>query len=348
MDENEPQSWNNRLSKSWLLLGLVPLLVYGGYYTVLDAVRTSEIEFAIVPLDQFSKIAASEAQLRYFWVSAFALSAAISIAVACAACLALHRMVNPRDRLWVFGLLAVIVLLVVLSETGILGSSNRWYQYLGNVGEYTPPPIKPQLCEPGGLYCVLFHERPAELGSINLISLLHSGLNIVIGGGALALGAVTLVMIYTLSSPPKGAPLNVRAAASAKALRQQHTFLQLAAGVFIFALIAMVSWMYWPTPYLLGDAARTDYQNLLVGSAILQGVGYSLGIAATYLPAAFILRQRIESLEEEAATKGEDLENWLSERGLAIAPLNQLRDIATLLLPAILSAVPALEKLWGG
>jgi hypothetical protein len=47
--------------------------------------------------------------------------------------------------------------------------------------------------------------------------------------------------------------------------------------------------MYWPMPFLADDATRDAYRQLVVGAAVLQGVGYSLGIAAIYLPPALLL-----------------------------------------------------------
>ncbi len=107
----------------------------------------------------------------------------------------------------------------------------------------------------------------------------------------------------------------------------------------------MLAWMHWPLPFLASDAVRGDYRDLLVANALLQGTAYSLGIAAIYLPAAMLLRRRIADLSEATP---DATPTWLSEQGLETRPLDQLRQLATMLLPAIISVLPALEKLWSG
>lgn len=105
----------------------------------------------------------------------------------------------------------------------------------------------------------------------------------------------------------------------------------------------MLAWMHWPLPFLASDAVRGDYRDLLVANALLQGTAYSLGIAAIYLPAAMLLRRRIADLAE---TTPDAAPTWLREQGLEAQPFDQLRQMATVLLPAIVGILPALEKLW--
>ena len=40
----------------------------------------------------------------------------------------------------------------------------------------------------------------------------------------------------------------------------------------------MLTWMHWPLLYLADDASRAAYRELLLGNALVQGVGYGLGL----------------------------------------------------------------------
>ncbi len=98
-----------------------------------------------------------------------------------------------------------------------------------------------------------------------------------------------------------------------------------------------------PLPYLADDATRDAYRELLVGNALVQGTGFSLGLASLYLPPALILDNRIADL---ADTCPEGEHDWLKKAGLETRPFDQLRQLAMVLLPTLLGLVPNLEKLW--
>ena len=152
-------------------------------------------------------------------------------------------------------------------------------------------------------------------------------------------------MILTLARSEVVTP-EQRAAQLARALARQRGYLMLSATVYVFALVAMLSWMYWPLPFLADDSVRADYRQLVVGAAVLQGIGYSLGIAAIYLPPALLLRLRAERLADAASGKGKTAEAWLRDQGLDSQPLDQLRQVAALLMPTLVSLLPALNELW--
>ena len=84
----------------------------------------------------------------------------------------------------------------------------------------------------------------------------------------------------------------------------------------------------------------------MVGAAVLQSVGYSLGIAAIYLPPALLLRRRVVALAGETADDAAGAETWLREKGLETQPLDQLRQAAAMLMPVLVSILPALTELW--
>jgi len=84
--------------------------------------------------------------------------------------------------------------------------------------------------------------------------------------------------------------------------------------------------------------------ELLVGSAIIQGVAYTLATAAVYVPPAVLLRQRVGQMVEEAITgkTAVSADKWLRERGLHFQPIEEFRQFLAVLLPTLVSMFPAL------
>jgi hypothetical protein len=78
----ESSSAGKTFDRRYLLLGLVPAVVYVLFYVVLHKARPTGIEFPIVAATDSPGIAALEAHYRYLWISAFLLSGAASLAVA--------------------------------------------------------------------------------------------------------------------------------------------------------------------------------------------------------------------------------------------------------------------------
>ncbi|MBK8174204.1 MAG: hypothetical protein IPK66_02570 [Rhodospirillales bacterium] len=313
-----------------LLLALVPAAVYVLLYWVLNVTRATSIGFAILDAQAFGDVAAAEAHYRYLWVSAFLLSCAVSLAVAVNCAFSLWASTPPRERRFIFTVLAAIAVLFIAIESvpGIPGQE-RWYAEMGE-----------------GLYRSIFGRLPARPDGDALLRLLDVGLDLTKAFGAVALVLITTALIVTLAQNASATTPERRAEQFARALARQRTYLQQGTAVYVFALIAMLSWMYWPMPFFADEATRVAYRQLIVGTAVLHGVTYSLGIAAIYLPPAVLLYCRIASLAGEAAGPREGASDWLRDNGLAMQPLDQLRQIAAMLLPAFVSVLPAISDLW--
>jgi hypothetical protein len=324
------------LDRRYLLLVLVPVIAYVLVaYVVLDATRRDDVVFRIIPADAFASVAAAEARYRSFWVTAFLLSAATSLAVATSAALGLGRLRLARDRGLILALIAGIALASIAVETlGPLRGDNRWYDDLGRVVLADG--------ETRSLFRALFLSPPTGLAATSTLHLLDTGLDVVKVLGAIALTLVGFGLVLTLAEPLRPEPAERRAARLALDLSRQKELLQHGATVYVLAIVAMLAWMHWPLPYLADAAVRAEYRDLLVANGLLQGTAYSLGIAAIYLPAAMLLRRRIADLAESAPGSAAD---WLHENGLETRPFDQLRELATVLLPAIIGILPVLEKL---
>lgn len=336
------------LDRRFLLLALVPVAVYMLVaYVILDVIRRDDVTFAIIAADTFPTVAAAEARYRSFWATAFLLSAAVSLAVAVSIVLDIWRLRLARDRWLILGLIVVGIIATAAIETiDSLRGATRWYDSLGLIGpaaSQSDAALQANAIEPRGLFRTVFQAPPEGVAGEATLPLLDTGLDMVKTLGAIALTLVAAGLILTLAEPQRRQTPAERAARLGRDLQRQKELLQQGAAVYVLAIVSMLAWMHWPLPFLASDAVRGDYRDLLVANALLQGTAYSLGIAAIYLPAAMLLRRRIADLAE---TTPDAAPTWLREQGLEAQPFDQLRQMATVLLPAIVGILPALEKLW--
>jgi hypothetical protein len=310
----------------WLLL--LPLAVYGSVYLVVDQVRPTGLSFATIPPERFADVAAAEALHRYFWLSAFLILTAVSLAVATSAALALFREAPGQDLRLVFGLFVTVAVVIIVSEA--TGVAQRWYTYLGN-----------------GLFDSVF-ARVSVDGVGSALHVFKVAQEIIKATTAVAILLLTACLLMTLSRPAGDLSLTEHAEYLAAAIARQRVYLQQAAVVYVFAVLAMLSWMYWPLPFLASDALRADYKGVVMGAAVLQGVAFSIGIAAIYLPPALLLRCRAEALAHgvgPAVAIDEETRAALSP--LAPHPFDQFRQVATMVMPALVGLLPVINDLFG-
>ncbi len=311
-----------------LRLLLLPLAVYGSVYLVVDQVRPTGLSFATIPPERFADIAAAEALHRYFWLSAFLMLTAVSLAVAAGAALALFRETPPRDRRLVFGLFAAIAAVIILAE--VTGVAQRWYTYLGN-----------------GLFESIFSRIPVD-GIGSALHVFKMGQEVIKATTAVAILLLAACLLMTLSRPSDDLSLTERAEDLAAAIARQRVYLQQAAMVYVFAVLAMLSWMYWPLPFLASEALRADYKGVVMGAAVLQGVAFTIGVAVIYLPPALLLRRRAEALARGIGPAvAVDAETRAALSPLAPHPFDQLRQVGTIVLPALVGLLPVINDLFG-
>lgn len=349
--------------RRYLLLIVVPLGVYLLFYFILGKTRNDGIAFEFIPFEQFAIVAHAEAKYRYFWISAFLVSSAVSLAVIVSSAMSLYREMLPRHRRLVISLVVLLVTAIVIYESSPqIFDRERWYQYMG-ADLYDTMFDRKRWYEymGAGLYEATLGNMPVAIGLIDIPaprpeSILHLfdiGLNLVKFFAATALIIIGVGSILTLSSitaEKVGDPKNFtehKAKHLARNIALLKGYLYQGSAVFVFAIIAMISWMFWPIPFLNGDNVQIAYRELVVGSAILQGVGYTLAIAALYLPPVLLLRQRISRMAKQELVGDETIsaEEWLRQRGLDFKPLEELRQVVAVLLPTVISVVPALTNI---
>ncbi len=314
--------FNRRL----ILLALLPLAIYVLVYAVIDQARPTGIVFQTIDATAFGTVAAAEGRYRYYWLSAFILLTAVSLAVAGSAGLALFRETPPKDRGFAYGFVVIVALAVIAAE--VFGVAERWYTYLGD-----------------DLFASIFAQVESK-GEGSALSVFIVGQEVIKGSATLAIVLLAACLIMTLAQPPAGVSLAARAKHVAAAAARQRLYLQQAALVYVFAVLAMLSWMYWPLPFLADDAVRKEYQNLVMGAAVLQGVAFTLGVAAIYLPPALLLRQRSVALASAGADIELDDETRAAIGPLATHPFDQFKQVAVMLMPALVSLTPAITGLW--
>ncbi|MCA8929443.1 MAG: hypothetical protein KDC18_15370 [Alphaproteobacteria bacterium] len=318
--------------RRYLLLLILPLTVYALVYAVLDPARPMQVTFPVIDRDAFPTVAGEEARQRYFWLSAFTLLTAVALGIAMGAALSVWRLAPRRDRGLVFLLMAVVLGAVAAVE--LSGSVTSWYVYLGK-----------------NLFLSIFpYIRTGEHATAMQAFL--TGQAVIKIATAAALVPLAVGLVLTLSRPAEGATLAARARSLASATEQQKAFLRHAALLYVLALLAVWAWMYWPIPFLKdppGSTTVTDaYNGLATGALLLQGVAFSIGVAAIYLPPALLLRHRAalltRQIEDDPSDDGdEDADAVLAF--LSVHPIDYLRQALALVLPALVSLLPSLQSI---
>ncbi len=311
-----------------LLLLLLPRAIYVLAYAVIDQARPAGVQFPhLVPADLGDaafKAAAGQAKYHYYWLNSYVVLTAVCLAVSCSAGLALRRETPCSDRniiAWCVGLLIAVVVFVEL-----FGGITRWYTYLGD-----------------GLYDAIF-AKMATLKHPSALTIFLDGQQVIKIAVAVSVVVLSMCMILTLKTPPDGASTADKARFLKRAQNLRKNYFQQTALVYVFAVIAMMVGMYWPLPFLADDAAKAAYMELLTGSAILQGVAFSLGAAAVYLPAALMLRQWSETMTVQLADHpAADKETEEAIEALSINPFDQMRQVAIMIMPILVSLTPLLD-----
>lgn len=311
-----------------LLLLLLPLGIYLLAYMVIDQARPAGVRFPHQELQNLGgdafKVAAVQAKYHYYWLSAYVVLTAVCLAVSCSAGLALRRETPAGDRNLVGWCVALLVAGVVGIE--LFGGVTRWYTYMGD-----------------GLYDAIF-AKMATLKYPSALELFLNGQQVIKIAVAASVVILSTCMILTLKTPPEDASTAEKARYLKRAQNMQKNYLQQTALVYVFAVIAMMAGMYWPLPFLADDAARAAYKELLTGGAILQGVAFSLGAAAVYLPAALLLRQWSESMTGTLTDQSDmDKETEEAVEALSINPFDQMRQVAIMIMPILVSLTPLLD-----
>lgn len=311
-----------------LLLLLLPLGIYVLAYAVIDQARPAGVKFPHLEFETLSDVpfdvAARQAKYHYYWLSSYVVLTAVCLAVSCSAALALRRETPSGDRRIVGWCVVLLIALVIIVE--LFGGVTRWYTYLGD-----------------GLFDTIFTKVPA-LKYPSALALFLNGQQVIKIAVAVSVVVLSTCMILTLKTPPADATTAEKARWLKRAQDQQKNYLQQSALVYVFAIIAMMAGMYWPLPFLPDKEASAAYMELLTGSAILQGVAFSLGAAAVYLPAALLLRQWSETVTGGLSHQPElDKDTAEAVEALSINPFDQLRQVTIMILPILVSLTPLLD-----
>ena len=344
--ERAPQSpIREEFDRRYLLLGTVPLAVYLIFYLILAETRNTGITFETIGTAEFAAVAHGEAKFRYLWVSAFWLFGTVSLAVIVSCAFSLYHEIPRQHRLFVLSLVVFLSVAIIGFEIVATDQSGRcWYDNMGRDLFRTTLGNMPVSIAKSGI-----PEGGLEHAD-SILSKLDMAIDTAKFLAAIALIVIGLGSILTLTRPvagKEGAPQPSEERQTqylADKVAVLKAYLYQGTAVFVFAVVAMMSWMFWPIDFLAGADVQAAYRDLLVGSAVLQGVGYTVGVASIYLPPAVMLRQRIRRIARQVATSddGASVEQWLRARRLHFQPLDELRQMGAILLPALVSGVPAL------
>lgn len=340
----------------YLFLLALPIAVYLAVYLIIDPARPAGLLFAIIDADKFQSVAAVEGQHRYLWLRAFSLLTAAALAIAVSACLTVWRWTPPALHLGVFGLMAVVFVSVAILE--LAGCFKEWHTYLGhglfdeifNGGR--PSGTGDRACSAlAGDFLASILRGVGFWKSGTPMELFLTGQKIIKVSSLAAVVGLATGLVMTQAKPAAEAKREHRAQFLLAALDQQKAFLSQAVLLYVLAVLAVAAWMFWPLPYLTSSAAE-QYTNLATGALLLNGVAFSIGVGAFYLPPAMLLRHRAALLAREIAVeRAKPASKPDSEApadtmltALAFNPFDQLRQAFAIILPALVSLLPSLPS----
>lgn len=360
--KNKPSDW------WYLLLLLPPIILYMAASYVLGITRNAEISFDIIPVGEFIKISAIEAQYRYVWISALSISICVSIFANVAGIFLFLNQPKTTYRhvlMIIAGFIAIVVMVGELN-TGTKSGSQlweraRWYEYMGNelyqctLGRI-PVNSDPRQIPIEYSNCSNSDMVTESTSKESVLYLLDFFLNMTKLFAGLAFIFIVSGCVGALSTPRTPSPSNGGRTNNenqnkefvldvlSKQFNMLRSYLYLGTFVFAFATISMISWMFWPIPFLDGPDAQYDYIKLLSGTAIIQGTFYTLTFASIYVPPLIFLKLKVylTVLRVSHGSTEKERRRCMRRHKLEASPVQDLKQIILVLMPQIIGLLPAL------
>jgi hypothetical protein len=267
-------------------------------------------------------------------MAAFAFSGAVSVSIIAIFWFDVREnFARPSKRyIWkAFGVLAVAAIVFKLAE-GALGPQTHHL-----LGEDF---LRRALAAGQVNWCV----SECSLGSLIVRLYLSHPTNFLIAGAACA-SLVGLVMSLAQPWESTSSGLNVaspeaEAAALREGERTARRYLYCLGALLTAGMAFLLSWMHWPAELIDGTDDRASYRELVGALALYSGVGYSVLIAAAYLPVMLIHAGRAEKFKRRVALIGRKTEGTLEIPQLSyVEALNRLVAISAPLLASAVGSV---------
>ena len=302
-----------------LLLALPPLLVstlaqvlfeISAFDTVTLGQAVAEAVRGVTMPDLEAQL--SEYETRILWALAVFLNLAAALALTVVAVIILRRSVSLRGlRLFVpIGLLLVaggIASLVVAShlETPISGLFSFTYDSL----------------VASGLFSAFF---------LDTAKFLVTFLNVLT---VVAPMSALMAACSTLAPPRDGGPGDV--AFLGGQVRMLKALVVLGSVYMVAGVLHLGVWLSWPAILVGADGLAGQVQSFATSMTLYWGGSFTVLIAAFYVPALIVLRQRAQAViaRDTSKTGGLTPEKLLADNGLSLSIGKQLPQIAAVLAP---------------
>lgn len=313
----------------YFLILVVPLGVLVSFEALLHAMGDTTPYFRIRDYGQDAQVA--ELVGRYRFMAAFAFSGAVSVSILAIFWFDLRENFTAasRRRIWTaFGALALAAIAFKLVE-GALGP--KTHHLLGE--DF----LERALAAGQVNWC----RSDCSIGSLVVRSYLSHPTNFLIAGAACAslVGLVmSLAQPWEQASPAlKAVPPEAEAAALRDGERTARRYLFCLGALLTAGMAFLMSWMHWPAELIAGMGERASYRELVGALALYSGVGYSVLIAAAYLPVMLVHARRVERFRRRAADLGQATEGPLDVPHLSY--VEALNRLVAILAPLLASAV---------
>ena len=119
---------------------------------------------------------------------------------------------------------------------------------------------------------------------------------------------------------------------------RKNLFRCVIAALLVVGIMHMGAWLSWPAALATKSEQREAILGWTTSVTVYWGATFSLVVIAAYVPAGWLLLSRArQTLRNEMSE--DELEKWLQEYSLTVAPKHQLSRLAVILAPMLAGPV---------
>lgn len=309
-----------------------PMIVAAISLGVFDTVNTDPLMAGLVtkPMSIGANLQAAEWQARFFWESTVVLLVVGSIAAIVFSLFVVHHFLETPTRHWVYGLMAGLSVLAILSIT----QSDVSLKY-----------TRAAILEPT---IGTFAKSAGTLFSLQMFEYSRMVTNSFVGVATLIFSFAMMACTTISSFPPNSTQIDDRKIdRHSSQMRALSGLLYVGTFVLISLVLSMVAWLQWPAALLDSPDEQARVTKIAIGLGVFWGTTFTLMLAAAYLPAALFMQAQAFALAEQFPGGGTPAKKyeWIEDQGLSLSLTAQFSRVAAIVGPLIAGVLPWVQSL---
>lgn len=309
-----------------LLFLLPPLLLYVLAVVLFEASADPEKPFTPLLLKAVQagavpgvEQALAEIKARLAWLAAALLNIVVSLVAMIYSIVTLRRLVGP-------GQLIVTAVIGGLLGAGILG------QLAFGAGQGS---VMYQLVF-GFTYSILTHAGGFGELFLQQVYVIIALINVLATSAPVFILMTTCATVASLAVEDEPEHMVVRARHLKEAIAVASAFL-------VVGVLHMSVWLGWTSSITNDPGLQSGLSGVASAVSAYWGVAFTIVLIGAYVPPALYLNKRAQALLRERghAMTPEELEQWLSERGLSFKLSNQLTQYLSIMAPFLAAPLSA-------